>query len=126
MVVGAFTTRFRGRFSPFIAECIAVREGLKFAMEEGVMVNIVETDCLNIISAIHSRSSLSIESSIIEDIVVILSWLDNVSCSHIPRSENEAAHSLARFALFASCITTVWKNEIPECISNVVLNNLPI
>ncbi|PON80746.1 hypothetical protein PanWU01x14_003020 [Parasponia andersonii] len=79
MVVGAFTTRFHGRFSAFIVECIAVREGLKFAMEEGVMVNIVETDCLNVISAIHSGSSLGIESSIIEDLIVFLSWLDNVS-----------------------------------------------
>ncbi|PON61805.1 Ribonuclease H-like domain containing protein [Trema orientale] len=98
-VVAALFTSYMSRFGAFLAECMAVREGLKFAREEGHMVNLVECDSLNIITAIHSRCSLGLESSIINDIVVNFSWLDNVSCYHVPRTGNKAAHSLARFAL---------------------------
>lgn len=100
-VVAALFTGYMGHFGAFLAECVAVREGLKFARKEGHKVNLVECDSLNIITAIHSRCSLGVESSIINDndIVVNFSWLDNVSCYHVPRTGNKAAHSLARFAL---------------------------
>ncbi|PON34589.1 hypothetical protein PanWU01x14_343080 [Parasponia andersonii] len=109
--LGTFTTRICGRFNASVAECITVREGLRFAREEGFMVNMVESESLNIITAIRSRSSLGVESSIINGIFDTFSWLDNVSCSHILRIGNEAVNSLVRFArIFSS--TMVWEDEI--------------
>ncbi|PON31816.1 Ribonuclease H-like domain containing protein [Parasponia andersonii] len=69
-VVATLFTGNMGHFGAFFAECMVVREGLKFSWEEGHNVNLVKCDSLNVIKAIHSRCSLGIKSSIINDIVV--------------------------------------------------------
>lgn len=45
--------RVAGLFSPHVAECIALREGLEMAMACGVAIDSVETDAVNIVKAVN-------------------------------------------------------------------------
>lgn len=43
-VVACLSRKIHGSFSPVAAECLAIREGLLFAVSCGLKINIVETD----------------------------------------------------------------------------------
>ncbi|GMN53163.1 hypothetical protein TIFTF001_022309 [Ficus carica] len=52
--------------------CLAVREGLLFGIENGLRVQSVETDCLQVVSCVLRRDDLAPEFPLIEDIVGLL------------------------------------------------------
>ncbi|PON42145.1 Ribonuclease H-like domain containing protein [Trema orientale] len=83
-IVAAVATRLVGSFGVFIAECLALREGLQFCLASNLEVNVVETDALNVASAVLSYSPLSEESSILADISLLLRRFRNASVHHIP------------------------------------------
>ncbi|PON45670.1 Ribonuclease H-like domain containing protein [Trema orientale] len=123
-VIVAMAKRFPGAPTAFLAECTAFREGLKLTLYFDLVLEKAKTDVQNVVSAIKKKKSpLAIESPIINDISVFLSQLEDVCCSFVPRSGNLVAHTLANYALnIPSC--ALWTNEIPTCISNVVLSDL--
>lgn len=45
-VLGAMAKPVPGCFSPFVTECLALREGLIFAADSGLQVQMIETDAL--------------------------------------------------------------------------------
>ena len=47
-----------GSFSPYIAKCLALRDGLDFAITCGLSVSVVEMDGLVIIQAMYSPELL--------------------------------------------------------------------
>ncbi|PON59199.1 hypothetical protein PanWU01x14_161260 [Parasponia andersonii] len=51
-IVAAVATRPVGSFGVFIAECLALYEGLQFCLASNLEVNVVETDALNVASAV--------------------------------------------------------------------------
>ncbi|GMN40729.1 hypothetical protein TIFTF001_009947 [Ficus carica] len=118
-ILGAMAKSVEGTFSPFLAECIALREGLMMAKELESVTIVVETDAINVVSAVSDNTEFSLEGPILEDVKQLLAQLWNPGVYHIRRSANHVAHLLARFGFNSNC-TNVWICETPIIVSNVV------
>ncbi|GMN53247.1 hypothetical protein TIFTF001_022384 [Ficus carica] len=118
-ILGAVAKSVEGSFSPFVAECLALREGLRFAKEIECANLEVETDAINVVSAVVDNRELSMEGPIMEDIKLLFSQLQITGIHHICRSANHVAHLLARFGFNSNC-TNVWISETPTVVSNAV------
>ncbi|GMN69115.1 hypothetical protein TIFTF001_038166 [Ficus carica] len=92
-VMGAMAKKVHGIYSPLLAECLAIRDGLQFAADSGLHVHAADSA--------HGGGS----------------------CSAIPCLVNGAAHALARHAL-ALNFKWFWLEEIPYCISSIVVNGV--
>ena len=108
-----------GTFSPFLAECIALLEGLMIAKELESVTLVVETDAINVVLAVSDNTEFSFEGLILEDVKQLLVQLRNPGVYHIRRSANHVAHLLARFGFNSNC-TNVWICETPIIVSNDV------
>ncbi|GMN43800.1 hypothetical protein TIFTF001_012998 [Ficus carica] len=117
--LGALAISVEGSFSPFVAECLALREGLRFAKEIECVDIVVETDAINVISAIKDNRELSTEGPILEDVKQLFAQVRSIGIHHICRSANHVAHLLARFGFNSKC-TNVWISETPSVVSNAV------
>ncbi|GMN68764.1 hypothetical protein TIFTF001_037815 [Ficus carica] len=118
-ILGAMAKSVEGTFSPFLAECIALREGLMMAKELESFTLVVETDAINVVSAVSDNTEFSLECPILEDVKQLLTQLWNPGVYHIRRSTNHVAHFLARFGFNSNC-TNVWICETPILVSNDV------
>ncbi|PON64686.1 Ribonuclease H-like domain containing protein [Trema orientale] len=98
IVLGASSLKFAGHLSPFLAECVAVREGIKFAINHGLSPGVIETDAQNVVLALQEKTFNALEGPVVRDISRLLERLGNASCRFTCRSCNAAAHSLAQFA----------------------------
>ncbi|GMN68428.1 hypothetical protein TIFTF001_037504 [Ficus carica] len=94
-MVACLAKKIVGRFSPHLAECIALRKGLEFAASRGLQVAFMESDAANVVSAVNERRTLGDDGVVIEDIVRLLSSVSGGICKHIPRSGNMVSHQLA-------------------------------
>ncbi|GMN45119.1 hypothetical protein TIFTF001_014327 [Ficus carica] len=118
-ILGAVAKSVEGSFSPFVAECLAIREGLRFVKEIECANIKVETDAINVVSAVVDNRELSMEGPILEDVKQLLAQLRSTGIHHIGRSANYVAHLLARFGFNSNC-TYVWISETPSVVSNAV------
>ncbi|GMN27390.1 hypothetical protein TIFTF001_001625 [Ficus carica] len=118
-ILGAMARSVGGSFSPFVAECFALREGLRFAKEIKCADIEVETDAINVVSAVEDNRELSLECPILEDVKQLFAQVRSTCIHHIHRSANLVAHLLPRFGFNSNCIN-VWVNEIPSVVSNTV------
>ena len=55
-VKGTFVQKINGMFDSYLAECMALREGTRFAVENGLAINKAECDSKNLVSAIISKN----------------------------------------------------------------------
>ena len=113
-VVGALSKRLPNPYSAFVAECIAIREGLCFAKSLGLQCIDVESDCLLAVQSV-SKSIPSVINSVLHDIRDLFVELRGGSCSYIPRSCNIAAHTLAQESITLSSHVS-WISQSPPCI----------
>ncbi|GMN21284.1 hypothetical protein TIFTF001_050116 [Ficus carica] len=118
-MLGAMAKSVEGTFSSFLAECIALREGLMMAKELESVTLVVETDAINVVSAVSDNTEFSLEGPILEDVKQLLVQLWNPGVYHIRRNANHVTHLLARFGFKSNC-TNVWICETPIIVSNVV------
>ena len=86
-----------GIFSPFLAECFALRKGLMFVKELESALLDMETDAINIVSAVLEDRDLAEESPILDDARQLLIQLKSIGVNHIRRGANQVAHLLAMF-----------------------------
>ncbi|PON84884.1 hypothetical protein TorRG33x02_192820 [Trema orientale] len=112
-VRGAATIKCKGYFSAHLVECMAIRDGTKFALQHNFKISEVESGAKNVISAIHTWEPLATHGPIISDILANLVQLENASCSYVPRIRNKVAHILASFALNSSSNYCCWVEELP-------------
>uniref|UniRef100_A0A803QJ80 Reverse transcriptase domain-containing protein n=1 Tax=Cannabis sativa TaxID=3483 RepID=A0A803QJ80_CANSA len=83
-----------------LAEAIGVKEALSWLKKHPQIQADVETDCVNVVKAIHSSVEMfSAYGNVIHDCRHLLASLRNVSICYVKRSANVVAHWLAR----ASC-----------------------
>ena len=66
LVIG-FARRVTGFFSPHIAECLALWEGLSFAQDLGLQIEITETYAVRLTSEVQNPSSIGENSVLIAD-----------------------------------------------------------
>ncbi|PON65031.1 hypothetical protein PanWU01x14_119480 [Parasponia andersonii] len=102
------------RFDPYIAECLAIREGPTFAKDSLLHVNGVESDSLRAVTALGWHDIFAEESFIPDTMLSIF-----CSCSFIPRNRNRAAQTLTNLLYLCILLCTDLKKNT-EYISHIV------
>ena len=119
-VVAAVSKKLKAPLGALKVEAKAMEEAVTFAWDMGIRDCIFESDSLTVVNAM--RRLTDPPSTIANNIAGSLSHLfkfRNVSFSHVPRSGNKAAHTLAQVARGVSALHA-WVEETPSCIENVV------
>ncbi|POO03910.1 hypothetical protein TorRG33x02_002140 [Trema orientale] len=122
-VRAALSKKIVSIFSPFLAECINIREGIMLAVEYNLPISFIKSDSRNAILVVQNGFLYSLKGPILKDIYSSFYLLGNVTCYHISRLGNMVAHNLAHFR-FRSRIDQVWVDETPTCVHCYVLNDL--
>lgn len=109
-----------GSIAPVLAESLGIREALSWIKHNNWSQVCIETDCLEVIQALHSQvHAESYFGRIIADCIDICNSLPDVSIVFVKRSANMVAHELARF----SCVVAdrYWtERNLPSCVSTVI------
>ena len=71
--MGCQTKKIQGSFSPFIAECLALRESFLFAKDCGICIQIAEVDVTRVVQAVNCGDSLAEEGAVINNILELFS-----------------------------------------------------
>ena len=117
--VAACSVAFQEVVTPDLAESIAARKALSFALEEGMESVILATDCLSIVRRINSKAfDRSGCGPVIEDIKHLLAKFPSSSICHVRHEQNVAAHLLARSSEQLVC--RVWCGVPPDCIRETI------
>lgn len=109
------------------AESEAVLQGLQAASDLG-MVNIqVETDAMNLVSALRGKDyDLAPAGALFKEIRLISRLRFNVcEFDHCPRICNALAHELAHFGSNLRDFTKRWVDEFPGFVTRLVTGDLP-
>lgn len=105
--------------SPELAEAIAVRHALSFALQAGFDGLVLASDCQTLISKINTplpdRSHIA---SVVQEIKLKARLFGSISFIHVYRSCNVVAHVLAQSAVHEA--SAVWVGEVPGCIRQLV------
>lgn len=102
VVWACLAKKLPGSFSSFIAECIALREGLVFARQCGLDVHDIEVDVSRVAQVVNGGATLGEEGAVIEDILSLLSTVGNWKVS-LCREANVVAHILASYVYRVDC-----------------------
>jgi len=105
------------------AELLACREGLLLAHHWCNGPVIMESDCSSCLAALgNQRIDRSIHASLVQDVKMIMTMLENVCLVKVTREQNRVAHELAQHARRV-CSSAVWLGSVPSCIEHVVLQD---
>ncbi|GMN36179.1 hypothetical protein TIFTF001_005799 [Ficus carica] len=85
-VIACFAKKLVGSFSPYVAECLAFREGLEFATACGLQISVVETDALAVVQTVYSSKTFDDAELIISDNRKDW-WFGCCVSSFVPKSE---------------------------------------
>lgn len=112
----AHSRMFTDVFSLTLVEVLTNRAGFELAVERGFHNVIVESDSLQLITALNGSSmDLSPLRLIIEDAKTLLWSIAEVSATYIRRQANNVAHRLTRFGLH-SRVDCTWIDDPPIII----------
>lgn len=112
MVLAAMTNSIGVSYSPFIAEALAVLEGLKLALRLNLSSIIVESDCQALVNMINGVSStLAVDGVWVHDITDMAKNFGNIVFAHVGRGSNVSAHCLARKGLSSGSF--LWLDNFP-------------
>lgn len=121
--MGAATRMFMDVFSPIQVEALARRVGLELVVDWGLIKIDIESDVLQIISAVEeSLTNLSPMGPIIDDTKFLMSMVAEASVAQIRRHANSVTHCLARFVLYVGEDCT-WVDEPPIIISVLIVED---
>jgi ribonuclease HI len=121
--IKAYTRWFEGKPDISEAEALGVLEALRWLQREQMTNVQLETDCLQVIQALHSKTRNNTEFGVVINLCRTL-LNSNVNCqaSHVRRQANRVAHSLAQATrLYAS--PQVF-NHCPPCIETIIINEM--
>ncbi|KAL5856698.1 hypothetical protein ACOSQ3_004156 [Xanthoceras sorbifolium] len=122
-VMAALAEPYHALVSVVVAEAMAIRRGLQFALEFGFHPVEFESDASSVISSILSRDPpLSEVVLVISDILGLVSSLSVSHISFASRSCNGVAHQLARFGLSIPNFLA-WIEEDPPCSVDSICSN---
>lgn len=123
VVVGASSWQVVSLPDSEVAEALAMQKGLEFAKDMSFLNLIVESDALNVVSALNAhQQSSNYVGSIIRDCIGFKGSFRSLNFLHIRREANQAAHYLAKYAL--KNLDCIWVEETPPCISAVLAFDL--
>ncbi|PON46661.1 hypothetical protein PanWU01x14_249570 [Parasponia andersonii] len=79
--------KLKGRFDSYIAEYLAIHEGLAFAKDNLLSVDRVESNSLRVVTVLGRHEE---ETLILDDVRYLLSEASNGSCCFIPRDGEQS------------------------------------
>ncbi|KAL5741815.1 hypothetical protein ACOSP7_028547 [Xanthoceras sorbifolium] len=98
--MAALVEPFDLRVSVLVAEAMAIRRGIQFAVELGFSSVGIESDSSSLISLIINKDPpLSDVGLVVSDIIQLVSSLSISFINFVPRSCNGVAHAITRFGL---------------------------
>ena len=101
-------------------EAMAARKATEFALEIGFDEIILEGDSEIIYKdLLNIGSSLALHGHLIQDVKALVPLFSSICFSHVSRTGNQAAHSLARRAILSENLN-VWMEEVPPDIIDVI------
>ena len=99
------------------SEAFALLEGAKLAKEWTNGHVIFESDCIQVVNAVHQgRDSLSNLRSILSEFVVEASCCQQWTCIHVKRGKNSLAHECAAYVQQVG-VRYVWDLLFPERVT---------
>ncbi|KAK3199632.1 hypothetical protein Dsin_023047 [Dipteronia sinensis] len=121
LVMVASSQRMMATFPSHIAEATAILCGIQLAIDSGLNPVTVESDVAVVLDWINGGDAFYSETGvIISDIKNLLQQTNCVAVAFVPRSANQVAHCLAKYAL--SCSEDRFSlEEVPNCVSKLVL-----
>jgi ribonuclease HI len=121
--VKAYTRWFEGKPDISEAEALGVLETLRWLQREHMTNVQLETDCLQVIQALHSKNRNNTEFGIVINLCrTLLNSNLNCQASHVRRQANRVAYSLAQ-ATRLSASPQVF-NHCPPCIETIIINEM--
>ncbi|KAJ1414333.1 Ribonuclease H domain [Sesbania bispinosa] len=111
-VIQAGSSRIASSPSPLVAEALAARDGIVLAMNLGFQQILLESDCLNIVSACRKAADFGEISGIIQDILTYKERMVSCGFLWVHRTGNLLAHEVAKAAA-AGSLPTAWPINIP-------------
>ncbi|KAK9125687.1 hypothetical protein Scep_014533 [Stephania cephalantha] len=88
----AFATKLEGFFSPKIAEFLAIKEGVRFAVANNIHVKKIESDASTVVASLRNHIITGFSGGVVEEIEDLLLKDVQQLIFHIPRSGNSVAH----------------------------------
>ncbi|KAK3198821.1 hypothetical protein Dsin_022236 [Dipteronia sinensis] len=121
LIMAASSQRMMASFPPHIAEATAILCGIQLAIDSGLNPVIVESDAAVVVEWINGGDILYSEIGvIISNIKNLLQQIHCAAVAFVPRSANQVAHCLAKYAL--SCNEDrYWLEEVPICANKLVV-----
>ncbi|KAL5774707.1 hypothetical protein ACOSP7_012264 [Xanthoceras sorbifolium] len=119
-VLAASVQKLAAGYSVIVTEALAVLKGLQIALASGLLPAILETDSLDVATAINNPSVYSSEVGlIIFDIVDLLGRCPGSKVLYVPHSAYMVSHTLSRFALSLDRDYFLLE-DYPVCISEAL------
>jgi ribonuclease HI len=110
---------FRHVTSPELAEALAIRSAITYAIEERLDNVIIASDCLSVVQRVTAEErDRSLFGPVIQDIKTLMASFSACSVRHVSRLQNNVAHCLARSLDFSS--RSVWPCVPPVCIRDAI------
>ena len=121
LILASMANRFPLPHSIVAVELVAVIKALKLAIELGHNSITLEGDSKIAIDAMRSGlPSLANYGHLLEEVKILVGGFAAVEFSFVPRQCNTLAHKIARHARHVSEYT-VWMEDVPPHLSNVIL-----
>ena len=119
-VVAALSKKLKAPLGAIEVEAKVMEEAVSFAWEMGIRDYLFESDSLTVVnSMLRLTETPSSIANIITGSLSQLYKFRDVHFSHVVRSGNKNAHTLAQFAKGVSD-QNAWVEEIPGCIESLV------
>ncbi|KAK9287689.1 hypothetical protein L1049_016127 [Liquidambar formosana] len=109
-----------------MVEALAMREGIRFAIEMGIKGLMVEGDAKRVIKCMTGRKEMVEEIAIIcDDTLLLVDEAKVVDFCYIPRKHNCATDVMAKHALRVDDFE-VWLEDPPAWLSPFLEEDMPI
>ena len=123
-VVAALSKKLKALLGAIEVEAKAMEEAVNFTWDIGIRDCLFESDSLTVVNAmLHLTNPPSSIANIIAGSLSLPYKFRDVNFSHVVRSGNKAAHTLAQFARGVSD-QNAWVEETPGCIEQLVSQDI--
>ncbi|XVF09409.1 hypothetical protein REPUB_Repub07fG0090300 [Reevesia pubescens] len=122
-VLALLSSKIRGRVDPFVAECISLREALKFDLNIGIRDVEVERDSMLTVYAVtKSQVDHSIAGGIVEAIKLQVPHFNKFRINHVKRDGNSITHAMAKHSRYVVNFQA-WIEKVPYFLHALILND---
>ncbi|KAK9993278.1 hypothetical protein SO802_022981 [Lithocarpus litseifolius] len=120
LVLVAKSKVMAGSYEAGVTEALAVEEGVLLARERGLHQIIIESNSLEVVQAIRTRSSHGEAGTVVQGILVLLDSFCSWKVQHLKRDYNIVAHELAQMAK-GSAESQTWEGVEPTMLQHLLL-----